>query len=229
MKTFIFLTLFFSAFIANAQLANTIQSVVGSTFTEKEAVDGIKEALKNGTTNVVKVVSVTDGFFKNTEIKIPFPKEVKVIETKLRAAGLGKQVDEAVKSLNRAAEDASKTAQPIIVNAITKMTIPDAISVVKGSNDAATNYLKKTSTAELTTKFKPIVKSSLNKVGATKYWTDLITAYNKIPFVTKLNPDLAQYVTEKAISGVFVMLAKEELKIRKDPKARVSELLEKVF
>ncbi len=205
------------------------QATGGSSYTEKEAADGIKEALTNGTTNAAKVVSIKDGYFKSPEIKIPFPQDVKVIETKLRAIGLGKKVDEAILSINRAAEDAGKEATPIFVTAVKAMTITDAINIVKGENDAATKYLKQSSSTELNTKFKPVIKTSLDKVGATKYWTEIITAYNKIPKVKKLNPDLAQYVTGKAIDGLFVMVAKEELKIRKDPAAQVSALLKKIF
>ena len=219
----------------NAQILNGAQNLLnqatgGTTgFTEKEAADGIKEALTNGTTNAVKFVAIKDGYFKNPEIKIPFPQDVKVIETKLRAAGLGKKVDEAILSINRAAEDAGNEAKPIFINAVKNMTIKDAINIVKGENDGATKYLKQSSSTELNTKFKPVIKTSLDKVGATKYWTEIITAYNKIPLVKKLNPDLAQYVTGKAIDGLFVMVAKEEAKIRKDPAAQVSDLLKKIF
>jgi hypothetical protein len=223
-----------NSFQIKAQILNNLQNAVnqatgGSNYTEKEAADGIKEALTNGTTNAAKIVSVKDGYFKSPEIKIPFPPDVKVVETKLRAIGLGKKVDEAILSINRAAEDAGKEATPIFVTAVKAMTIKDAINIVKGENDAATKYLKQSSSTELNTKFKPVIKKSLDKVGATKYWTEIITTYNKIPKVKKLNPDLAQYVTGKAIDGLFVMVAKEELKIRKDPAAQVSALLKKIF
>jgi hypothetical protein len=197
--------------------------------TEKDAADGIREALVKGTGDAVKVVSNIDGYFKNPEIKIPFPEDAKVVETKLRAVGLGKKVDEVVLSINRAAEDAAKEATPIFVSAIKSMTVKDAVNIVKGKDDAATSYLKQTSSTELTTKFQPIIKTSLDKVQATKYWEDLIKTYNKLPLVKKMNPDLTAYVTQKAIDGLFVMVAKEELKIRKDPAARTSELLRKVF
>ncbi|MBI5541653.1 MAG: DUF4197 domain-containing protein [Bacteroidia bacterium] len=217
-----------------AQILNQAQNLLnqatgGSGYTEKEAADGIKEALTNGTSNAVKLVALKDGYFKNPEIKIPFPPDVKVIESKLRAVGLGKKVDEAILSINRAAEDAGKEAKPIFITAVKNLSIKDAINIVKGQNDAATKYLKNSSSTELNTKFKPIIKASLDKVGATKYWTEIITAYNKIPTVKKLNPDLAQYVTGKAIDGLFVMVAKEEAKIRKDPAAQVSDLLKKIF
>jgi hypothetical protein len=175
------------------------------------------------------LVSATDGFFGNPEIKIPFPQDAKIIETKLRQVGLGSKVDEAILSINRAAEDAGKEAKPIFISAVKNMTVKDAVNIVKGGDNAATMYLKQSSTAELSTKFQPVIKASLDKVSATKYWEDLIKAYNKIPMVQKMNPNLTQYVTDKAIDGLFVMVAKEELKIRKDPKAQTSALLKKVF
>jgi hypothetical protein len=213
-------------FFKKAQKALTQKS---SGFSEKDAADAIKEALVKGTGIGVKLVSKLDGYFGNPEIKIPFPPDVKNIETNLRSIGMGKQVDQVILSINRAAEDAAKDAEQIFVAAIKGMTVKDAINIVKGSNDAATQYLKRTTSPELKAKFLPVIKVSLDKVSATRYWKDIITAYNKIPFVTKMNPDLPDYVTTKAIDGLFVMIAKEELKIRKDPVARTTELLKKVF
>lgn len=200
-----------------------------ATPTADEVAKGLKEALVQGTTKGANLVSQVDGYFKNPEIKIPFPPEVKLVETKLRALGMGKQVDEFVLSLNRAAEDAGKEAAPIFVGAIQKMTIQDAVGVLKGGDDAATQYLKKTTTPQLKEKFTPVVKNSLNKVNATKYYSDLVNSYNKIPFVQKVNPDLSAYATDMAIQGLFVMIAKEEKNIRKDPLARTTDLLKKVF
>ncbi len=220
------------SFVSNAQLLKDAKKLLGqkgSGFTEKDAADAIKEALVNGTGEGVKIVSKIDGYFGNPEIKIPFPPDVKVIESKLRAVGLGKKVDEVVLSINRAAEDAANEAKPIFVTAIKNMSITDAINIVKGADDAATRYLDRTTSPELNKKFQPIIKASLDKVQATKYWTELITAYNKIPMVQKMNPNLTEYVTGKAITGLFVMIAKEEKKIRKDPLARTTELLKKVF
>jgi hypothetical protein len=197
--------------------------------TEKDAADGIKEALVNGTGESVKMVSALDGYWGNPEIKIPFPAEAKDMESKLRAMGMGKKVDEFNESMNRAAEKAANEAKNIFIAAIKNMTVRDAINIVKGTDNAATMYLKNNTSPELIGKFKPIIKTSLDNVNATKYWSDLITVYNKIPFIKKMNPDLPQYVTQKAIDGLFIMIAKEELKIRKDPAARTSELLKKVF
>lgn len=215
-----------------AQFPVSIKQVLDpskSGLTEKDAVSGIREALVKGSGESVKIVSVLNGYYGNPEIKIPFPPEAKDIETKLRAIGLGSQVDEAVTSINRAAEDAAKSAEPVFVAAINGMTISDAISIVKGNKDAATRYLEKTTSAELTQKFSPIIKASLDKVDATRLWADVIKQYNQIPFVKKQNPDLVAYATGKAIAGLFVMVEKEEAKIRQNPAARTTELLKKVF
>jgi len=236
MKTFLVLlslSISINSINVNAQTLNDAQNllnnVTGGSFTQKEAADAIKEGLSKGTVNAVNLVAIKDGYLKNPEIKIPFPPEFKTVETKLRAAGFGKNVDKVIFSINRAAEDAGKEAKPIFINAITSLTITDAINIVKGQDNAATSYLKKTSSSELNNKFKPSIKTSLDKVGATKYWSETIKLYNKLPLVKKINPDLAQYVTGKAIDGLFLMVAKEELKIRKDPLSRTTDLLKKVF
>jgi hypothetical protein len=209
--------------------AKKIVSGSNKSLSEKDAADGIKEALVKGTSESVKVVSKTDGYFRNPQIKIPFPPEAKEVESKLRAIGLGNKVDEFILTLNRAAEDAANDAEPIFIAAIKNMTITDAVNIVKGQDDAATQYLKRTTSPDLNKKFQPKIKNSLDKVQATKYWKELISAYNKIPLVKKMNPDLDKYVTEKAITGLFVMVAHEEQKIRKDPMAQTTDLLKKVF
>ncbi|HRP59942.1 MAG TPA: DUF4197 domain-containing protein, partial [Vicingus sp.] len=140
-----------------------------------------------------------------------------------------KKVDDAILSMNRAAEDAANAAKPLFVDAIKNMSITDAMSILKGEKNAATEYLKKSTTAGLTEKFKPIIKTSLDKVGATKHWETVFSTYNKLPMVEKVNPNLEEYVTEKAIYGLFVQVAKEELQIRDNPSARVTDLLKKVF
>lgn len=199
------------------------------TFTEQEAASGIKEALSKGTVKGVEMVSKKDGYFGDTEIKIPFPPEAKTIEDKLRSIGMGKKVDEVVISINRAAEDAAIKAKDIFLAAIKEMTVKDAINIVKGNDNAATQYLKTHTSAELKKQFTPIIEESLKKVNATKYWSDVINTYNKIPMVKKMNPNLTEYVTDKAIEGLFAKIAKEEKEIRKNPVARTSELLKKVF
>ncbi len=218
--------------VCNAQYPISIKQVLDpakSGLTEKDAVAGIREALVKGTNESVDVVSKVNGYFGNPAIKIPFPQEAKDVETKLRAIGLGSQVDEVVASINRAAEDAAKSAAPVFVAAISGMSIADAINIVKGPNDAATRYLEKTTSPELRSKFSPIIKASLDKVDATRLWAEVIRQYNQIPFVKKQNPDLVAYATDKALAGLFVMVAKEEAKIRQNPAARSTELLKKVF
>ena len=220
------------SFNSNAQFLKDAKKFVEKKtggLSEKDAADGIREALVKGTGESVKMVSNIDGYFGNPEIKIPFPQEAKEIESKLRSIGLGKKVDEVVLSLNRAAEDAGNEAKPIFIAAIRGMSINDAINIVKGENDAATKYLNRTTSPQLNAKFQPVIKASLDKVNATKQWEELVKTYNKIPFVKKMNPNLTEYVTGKAIDGLFIMVAKEELKIRKDPMARTSEILKKVF
>lgn len=217
---------------AQGQFLKDIRNIFGSNangLTEQDAVAGIREALIKGTNTGVELVSVTDGYFGNPEIRIPFPKEAADMESTLRSIGLGDQVDEMILSLNRAAELAASEAAPIFVSAIRNMTITDALDIVRGTDNAATQYLERNTSLQLNTAFRPIVASSLEKVDATKYWDDVANAYNKIPFVKRINPDLAGYVTEMAIEGLFVMIAREELKIRKDPMARTTELLQRVF
>jgi hypothetical protein len=197
--------------------------------TKDDANLGVKEALKLGIERGVAVASKEDGFLKNDLIKILLPKEAQVVESTLRKVGMGSKVDEAIKAMNRGAEDASKSALNIFVNSITSMSVSDAIGLIKGGDNSCTEFLRNKSTNELTTAFKPIIGKSLEKTQATKYWSEMFTAYNRIPLVKKVNPDLNQYVTERAIEGLFKMLAQEESKIRKDPAARTSDLLKKIF
>ena len=217
--------------VATAQISldKLKKAVKGESLSTEEVAAGLKEALTNGASKGSDLVSQVDGYFKNAEIKIPFPPEVQKVETKLRQMGMGDQVDKFVLALNRGAEDAAKEAKPIFVTAIKQMTIQDAWSILKGEDDSATQYLKRTTTSQLTEKFKPVIQKSLEKTNATKYYKDLVTTYNKIPLVQKVNPNLDDYATEKAISGLFVMVAKEEKSIRDNPTARTTELLKKVF
>ncbi len=217
-----------------AQINQTIGEVNKSLggeqpLTTAEVGEGLKEALVKGISKGADQVSQLDGYFKNPEIKIPFPPEVKKVENTLRDIGLGGEVDKFIMTLNRGAEDAAQEAKPIFVSAIKSMTIQDVWAILKGEDNAATEYLKKTTSIQLKEKFKPVIQASLNKVSATKYYGDLVSRYNKIPFVDKVNPNLDDYATDKAIEGLFVMIAKEEKNIRKDPLARTTELLKKVF
>ena len=174
-------------------------------------------------------ISVSDGFYKNEKVKIPFPPEAENIKKQLKKIGMGKEIDKVILSINRAAEDAIVSAGPIFSNAINKMTLVDAISIVKGHNTAGTDYLYTHTNSALINEFKPIIKSSLQKVNATKYWKSVMKIYNKIPFVKKINPDLELYVTQKTIEGLFSVLAEEEIEIRKNPIKRTTDLLKKVF
>lgn len=215
--------------VAQVNLDKLKKTLSGGSLSKEEVGEGLKEALTNGVSKGSDLVSQLDGYYKNPEIKIPFPPEVKQVETKLRQIGMGSEVDKFIESLNRGAEDAAKEAKPIFVSAIKQMTIQDAWGILKGENDAATKYLSRTTSPLLTEKFKPVIQNSLNKVNATKYYSDLVNTYNKIPLVQKVNPNLDDYATEKAIQGLFVMVAKEEKNIRTNPGARTSELLKKVF
>ena len=165
----------------------------------------------------------------NATYKILFPPEAQKVEQTLRSVGLGNMCDKAIESINRGAEMAVAEAKPVFVNAISAMTISDAINIVTGGNGAGTSYLKRTTSDQLKVKFSPIIQQSLDKVGATRYWTDAITAYNKIPTVQKINPDLNAYLTNKAMEALFNQIELEENKIRQDPLKRTSELLKKVF
>lgn len=197
--------------------------------TTSEVGEGLKEALIKGISNGADLASKVDGYFKNPEIKIPFPPEVKKVEDKLRQLGLSSEVDRFVMTLNRGAEEAAKEAKPIFITAIKSMTIEDAWGILKGGSDAATQYLKRTTSLQLREKFKPVIQNALNKVNATKYYGDIVNTYNRIPFVQDVNPDLNEYATEKAMEGLFALIAKEEKAIRQDPAARTTELLRRVF
>ncbi len=197
--------------------------------TTTEVGEGLKEALINGISKGSDLASQMDGYFKNPEIKIPFPPDVKKVEDRLRQIGLGNEVDKFVMTLNRGAEDAAKEAKPIFIAAIKQMTIDDAWAILKGEPDAATQYLKRTTSSQLKEKFKPVIQASLDKVSATKYYGDIVNKYNSIPLVQKVNPDLNDYATDMAMQGLFTMIAKEEKNIRQDPVARTTELLKRVF
>ena len=201
----------------------------GSPLSTDEIVKGLKEALSVGTNNSTGKLSAADGFFKDLAVKVLMPPEAQKVEKTLRSVGAGKLVDDAILSMNRAAEDASKSAAPIFIDAIKNMSVNDALGILKGTDTAATAYLRKTTIAQLTAAFKPIIEASLQKTGATKYWAAVFDKYNKMPLVTKVNTDLPGYATERALYGIFFYVAQEEAKIRNNPAARVSDILKKVF
>ncbi|GAA4332313.1 DUF4197 domain-containing protein [Mucilaginibacter gynuensis] len=211
------------------QVAQTAGQQLGNP-SALEIASGLKQALEQGTTKSSSQLSAVDGFFGNAVVKILFPPEAQKAEKTLRSLGLNSLCDNVILSLNRAAEDAAKEAKPIFINSIKQLTLQDATNILFGNKDAATEYFKRTTVNQLTEKFKPVIQASLSKVNATKYYSDVVTAYNKVPLVsTKLNPDISAYVTQKAIEGLFVEIAKEELNIRQNLSARSTPLLQKVF
>jgi hypothetical protein len=215
---------------SQAQLGKILNQIpVGGNPSVTEIGLGIKQALEIGTSNGSDKLSAKDGFLGNLAVKILFPPEAQKVEKALRGIGLASLADNVITSLNRAAEDAAKEAKPIFISAIKQMTIADATNILLGSKDAATNYFKRVTTAQLMEKFKPVITASLNKVGATKYWGDAAGQYNKLPLVKPVNTDLSSYVAQKAIDGMFIQIAQEELKIRENIGARSTTLLQKVF
>lgn len=225
------------AFSSNAQLPNLKKrleknnvSLPGTRGLDQDEVGrGLKEALNKGIEKGVDKLSVKDGYFKDDQIKLMLPKEAQKVEAKLRKLGQGEKVDATIESLNRAAEDAAGSAKELFVSAIKNLTLKDAVNILNGADDAATVYLSNSTRAQLMDRFSPIIKASLDKVGATAQWAKLFNTYNKIPFVEKVNPDLVAYTTDKAIDGLFIQVAKQELEIRKNPAARTTALLKKVF
>jgi hypothetical protein len=191
---------------------------------------GLKEALLKGAQTGTAKLSSPGGFLENAALKIIMPPEAQKIEATLRKLGFNQLVDDMIVSMNRAAEDACKTAIPIFTTAIKEMTITDGINILRGSDTSATFYLKTKTNTALSQSFSPIIKTSLDKVNATPYWEKIITTYNKIPLIgKKMNPDLVAYVTEKSLSGIYTEIATQEKDIRANPAARTTDLLRKVF
>ncbi|MFV8347772.1 DUF4197 domain-containing protein [Flavobacterium sp. ZB4P13] len=190
---------------------------------------GLKEALNNGISKQVTKLTAVDGFYRNEAVKILLPEELRKVDAGLRRIGLSSLADEGLKVLNRAAEDAVKEATPIFVDAVRNMTFMDAKTILMGNESSATTYLQNSTSTALYGKFNPVIKNSFTKVGADKVWTNIITKYNSIPLVNKVNPDLTDYVTNQALNGVFKMVAVEEKNIRTNLSARTSVLLQKVF
>lgn len=228
----------FSFFMAGAIKAQSLEGLLNKSKKilapkladngSNEIAAGLKQALSIGAEKGANLLSQKDGFFANAALKILLPPEAQKVESTLRSIGMGKLVDDAILSMNRAAEDACKNAAPIFINAIKDMSVTDALGILKGSDTAATAYLQQKTTTPLTSAFRPVIESSLQKTEATKYWNTLVSAYNKVSF-KKVNPDLAAYVTERSMSGVYQQIAVEEKNIRKNPIARTTDLLKKVF
>jgi ribosomal protein S17E len=201
----------------------------GGILTNADISAGLKEALDKGIEKEVTKLTATDGFYKNEMVKILLPAELQKVDKALRNVGLGSLADEGLKMMNRAAEDAVKESTPIFVSAVKQMTFTDAKNILLGNDTSATTYLQNTTTTQLYAKFNPVIKSSFTKVGADKVWANIITKYNSIPLVTKVNPDLTDYVTNKALEGVFKMIAVEEKDIRNNIAARTTTVLQRVF
>jgi Protein of unknown function (DUF4197) len=200
----------------------------GGSLSNEDIINGLKQALTIGTDNSAKTLNKADGFFANAAIKILMPEEAKKAEKTLRQFGMGSLVDKAVLSMNRAAEDAAGGITNIFWDAIKGMTLTDGLSILRGGDFAATEYLKTNTTSQLTEKMRPVIEKSLAKTDATKYWKDVFTAYNKFS-KQAVNTDISAYVTEKSMAGIFYSIGQEEQKIRKDPAAQVTDLLKKVF
>lgn len=212
------------------KLPKILNNNKASGVTENEAGMGIKEALTQGVTNAVLNLNKTDGFFGSEVYKMFLPPDAVKIENTLRKAGMGAQVDKAILSINRGAEDAVAFAKPIFIDAIKEMTLTDALNILRGNKDAATQYFKQKTSEKLIAAFTPSVQSSLDKVEATKHYGDIVTTYNKFPTTfKKVNPDLTSFVVSKAVDALFDQVAKEEANIRANPLARTSDILKKVF
>jgi hypothetical protein len=219
-----------SGFISSCAELGNITSNIPSTITEAEAAQGIREALIQGVDHGVSSLNKQDGFFGNQAYKLLLPPDAQRIESTLRQLGMGSTVDRAILQINRAAEDAIGAARPIFSDAIRSITIADAINIIRGPKDAATQYFRQRTTDKLIAAFSPIIKSSLDKLSATKYYGDVVNTYNNFPTtLNKLNPDLPSYVTGKAVDALFDQIALEEANIRANPVARTTEILKKVF
>ena len=214
---------------ACSELQQVVNQLPGGILTNDKIAGGLKEALNNGITNQVSTLAVQDGFFKNEMVKILLPQELQKVDNTLRKIGLSKLADEGLKILNRAAEDAVGEAIPIFASAIKGMTFNDAKGILLGNDQAATSFLKERTTEALYQKFNPIIKSSFQKVGADKIWSDIISKYNALPLTKDVNPDLTDYVTDQSLKGVYKMVAVEEQEIRNNLNKRTSDLLKKVF
>jgi hypothetical protein len=228
-KSLLLITAF--TFLGCAEMQQIVDQLpqTGSILSNGDIANGLKEALNQGIDKQVTKLTQTDGFYKNEAVKILLPEELKKVDAKLRAVGLSNLADEGLKVVNRAAEDAVKEGTPIFVDAVKQMTFTDAKNILLGDDSAATSYLQRITSTALYSKFNPIIKNSFAKVGADKVWTNIITKYNSIPLVTKINPDVTDYTTNESIEGVFKMIAVEEKDIRTNLAARTSTALQKVF
>lgn len=238
MKKLLFLGAIIVSLVACKDLNSVVNDVnkqLGTTttgnkpLTNGEVISGLREALNQGTNKSTGAASAVDGFYKNARLFIPFPPEAQKVKDWAVKLGMTDQVNKFEMTLNRAAETAAKDAAPIFLDAIKNMSISDGFAILKGNDTAATHYLRNATTAQLVTKFKPVVQSAIQKVEVTKYWNPIITKYNMVPGVEKKNPNLDDYVTQRALNGLFTLIKDEESNIRKNPAARVTDILKRVF
>ena len=216
--------------IGSELLSNQVTSSSTSSLDNNTIISGLKQALDIGARNAIDNVSQTDGYLSNDLIRIPLPPAFDKVSSLMRKIGLSAQADQFEQSLNRAAEKAAPAATEILVDAIQNMSIDDATKVLSGPNNAATEYFKTQTSAQLTQLFKPTISSSLNEVGSTKYYNDLSQQLAAVPLIgEQVNVDLTDYVTQQALDGLFAIIALEEKKIRENPAARTTELLKQVF
>ncbi len=224
------LFVFLLAGCTSQQISKTIGILTDVPLTKEEAANALKQALVQGITKGTNSASKVNGYLNNPLIKIPFPEDAEKVANTLRDIGLGKEVDKFVTALNHGAEEAAKEALPIFKNSIRQMTFNDAMAILKNDNKvAATDFLRRTTTNELTAKFSPIMERALQKTNATKFYGELVDRYNRIPLVKKADPDLNNYATSKAILGLFKLVEKEEINIRENISARTSTLMKKAF
>jgi hypothetical protein len=201
-----------------------------TTLDSSTMVSGLKEALSVGSKRAIETVSQTDGYLGNPDIRIPLPPQVEKVGSLMRQVGMSDLADEFQTSMNRAAEEAAPEATSIMVDAIKNMTIEDARNILNGPDNAATQYFREQTSGRLTELFKPSIENSLDQVGSTRYYNQLSDRVASVPVVgEQLNVALPDYVTQKALDGLFTMLALEEKKIRENPAARTTELLKTVF
>jgi hypothetical protein len=225
------LTFFLAIGLLSCDTLSKLPTYAGSAIpTDAEAATGLRQALEQGVGKGIGVLNVQDGFFGNQAYKLFLPADAQRIENTMRQLGMGGMVDRAILQINRSAEDAVGYARPIFLDAIRDMTITDAINIVRGPRDAATQYFRQKTTERLTAAFSPVIRASLDKFSATKYYNDVISTYNNFPTtINKLNPDLPSYVVGKAVDALFDQIAREEANIRENPVARTTDILRKVF
>nr|MBI1232332.1 DUF4197 family protein [Cytophagales bacterium] len=225
----IFLSLIVYLGCTSADVNRFIQGASQATLTNEDVGNGLRDALVKGISVGADQAATENGFFGNNLIRIPLPEDLRRLEATMRQFGLGAEVDRVLLTINRGAESAAKEAKPIFINAIRQLTFQDAFNLLRGEQDAATQFLRRTTTSELTSLFQPEIQKSLNEVGATKHYADLVNAYNSLPGTRDINPDLNAYVTSMAINGLFTLIAEEERKIRENPAERTTAIMRRVF